>query len=869
MFCTGTSFFPPCKNETSTPAPCSPAFLDRVNRGCAPFSRVRLPYGMWRCIGLILLALLRRGGCTSFSGAASDGKAPQALVDAVDDWENSGGGGSIEEWDVSHVTSLRDLFRDRGAFNADLSKWDTSRVTSMHSVFRKARSFNGDVSTWDTSRVTEMSGMFFSANEFNSDISRWDVGQLRRADNMFQAAREFKRGTFCSESWFLSPVGNSLFEGRSQIFCCRPGYFLNTTISTALVDADCRMCDIGKFKSEYSLNNSCTPAARDTFVPAPGLTRETACPENMFSNPPDSELCSLCPAGWRTSRGPTSTECVECASGRFQELQGNESCVECPAGYRSKDTSASLFCTSCPPGFYQTSTGAGECNICSQGTFQDLPGSTSASCKPCAVGRYQDQVGSSACKACERGKWGSADLGATSATSCKNCSAGRYSSATALYDSLQCLPVPAGKYSEGEGMSNAIAKSCPAGWVSLDSGQSSCSKCEQGFYQEGGGEAVCLPCTPGEYQDQRGQRSCKQCSTNTYSAIKQRVLPCDPCARGRTSEAGSTVCSDCAPGKRQVCEKLATDNIACSNPSDEVCESCESGKYSSDINMRKCKVCPQGFSSGEGSHSCTKCDEGQYGSAPGVCSKCVPGMFQDGKGERSCKDCPADTFSEKTGAASNSDCLKCASEYEPHTTTGGKVGVWNSTASCVCAGEDLQADIGTDARKGYYTSDNASETKGLCLPCLEGASCRDHDTKVTSMTALPGHWRPTPSALHFPSCATAYSGKQNADVLAKDRCCTADTCRNLTFTTEDPSLQCSPGYSGVICAACASNYVKMGTDCVHCEGGSSIAIAFLSIFVVCVLAFFVLMAVFLCGVSAQGGTQKTSAFFGQVKILIT
>ena len=64
-----------------------------------------------------------------------------------------------------------------------------------------------------------MNGMFTSASEFNGDISGWDVGLLTRADNMFQSAGDFKQGTFCSESWFLSPVGNSHFEGRSQIFC--------------------------------------------------------------------------------------------------------------------------------------------------------------------------------------------------------------------------------------------------------------------------------------------------------------------------------------------------------------------------------------------------------------------------------------------------------------------------------------------------------------------------------------------------------------------------------------------------------------------------------------------------------------------------
>ena len=50
--------------------------------------------------------------------------------------------GAIEEWDVSEVTNMRNIFYGGdnyastfGIFNADLSKWDTSAVTNM--VFGK------------------------------------------------------------------------------------------------------------------------------------------------------------------------------------------------------------------------------------------------------------------------------------------------------------------------------------------------------------------------------------------------------------------------------------------------------------------------------------------------------------------------------------------------------------------------------------------------------------------------------------------------------------------------------------------------------------------------------------------------------------
>jgi surface protein len=39
--------------------------------------------------------------------------------------------GSIEDWDVSRITNMNNLFQSKSSFNADLSKWSTSAVTTM------------------------------------------------------------------------------------------------------------------------------------------------------------------------------------------------------------------------------------------------------------------------------------------------------------------------------------------------------------------------------------------------------------------------------------------------------------------------------------------------------------------------------------------------------------------------------------------------------------------------------------------------------------------------------------------------------------------------------------------------------------------
>ena len=40
--------------------------------------------------------------------------------------------GSIEDWDVSRITSMERLFAHKTSFNDDLSKWNTSAVTTMY-----------------------------------------------------------------------------------------------------------------------------------------------------------------------------------------------------------------------------------------------------------------------------------------------------------------------------------------------------------------------------------------------------------------------------------------------------------------------------------------------------------------------------------------------------------------------------------------------------------------------------------------------------------------------------------------------------------------------------------------------------------------
>jgi surface protein len=112
----------------------------------------------------------------------------------------------MDKWDVSLVTSMSEMFRDKGQFNADISAWNTSSVTTMWGVFyvnNSLTAFNQDIGLWDTSQVTDMGQMFFRQSKFNQDIGYWDTSQVTDMGAMFSWATQFNQDI---GSWDTSQV---------------------------------------------------------------------------------------------------------------------------------------------------------------------------------------------------------------------------------------------------------------------------------------------------------------------------------------------------------------------------------------------------------------------------------------------------------------------------------------------------------------------------------------------------------------------------------------------------------------------------------------------------------------------------------------
>ena len=124
--------------------------------------------------------------------------------------------GTMPNWNMSQVTNLREAFKNKMKFNADISAWNTSQVTNMYEMFFSASAFNQDIGNWTTSQVTNMGRMFFEASLFNHDMGDWDTSSVTEIAQMFKSAVVFNQnlnGTL----WNTSRVKNfhAIFYGAA------------------------------------------------------------------------------------------------------------------------------------------------------------------------------------------------------------------------------------------------------------------------------------------------------------------------------------------------------------------------------------------------------------------------------------------------------------------------------------------------------------------------------------------------------------------------------------------------------------------------------------------------------------------------------
>ena len=93
--------------------------------------------------------------------------------------------GHISQWDVSCVTNMGYLFREKSEFNDNIQAWDVSKVMDMGCMFEDAAAFNQPLAAWKVSKVKNMYYMFGGARSFNQPLDAWDMSSVTSMMRMF------------------------------------------------------------------------------------------------------------------------------------------------------------------------------------------------------------------------------------------------------------------------------------------------------------------------------------------------------------------------------------------------------------------------------------------------------------------------------------------------------------------------------------------------------------------------------------------------------------------------------------------------------------------------------------------------------------
>jgi surface protein len=130
--------------------------------------------------------------------------------------------GNIGDWDVSDVTDMSELFKDKYSFDEDISNWNVSNVTTMKGMFRNTNVFNQPIGKWGskTGNVVDMSKMFAFARGFNQSIGDWDTKKVEKMRHMFYFAENFNQ-----------PLGK---WGSSELLNLQKMMYDRCTISSAI-----------------------------------------------------------------------------------------------------------------------------------------------------------------------------------------------------------------------------------------------------------------------------------------------------------------------------------------------------------------------------------------------------------------------------------------------------------------------------------------------------------------------------------------------------------------------------------------------------------------------------------------------------------
>ncbi len=175
-----------------------------VPTGSTPFHAIQLFYNFAGNDASKLLEVKNWGtihwsrfvfyGCDNLKITATDIPDLAGVTDLSFTFSKSGieSISNINDWDVSTVTNLSNLFEDVTGFNQSLDNWDVSNVTNMGFMFDGATSFNQPLDSWDVSKLENFDYMFRDAASFNQSLGAWNLANFVGSVGVF-----FQSGVSC------------------------------------------------------------------------------------------------------------------------------------------------------------------------------------------------------------------------------------------------------------------------------------------------------------------------------------------------------------------------------------------------------------------------------------------------------------------------------------------------------------------------------------------------------------------------------------------------------------------------------------------------------------------------------------------------
>src|SRR5690606_20186014 len=151
----------------------------------------------------------------------------------------------INDWDVSNVTDMSNMFLVCNIFNQPLDNWDVSNVTKMNFMFTGATSFNQNLSDWNfNSNIGLISG--FLANS-GLDITNYDLLLIRFANLGLKNKALGANGLqYCDQNvrdYLINELGWNIYGDILSENCGG-----NTIIGSIIYDENNNGCDTDDLK---------------------------------------------------------------------------------------------------------------------------------------------------------------------------------------------------------------------------------------------------------------------------------------------------------------------------------------------------------------------------------------------------------------------------------------------------------------------------------------------------------------------------------------------------------------------------------------------------------------------------------------------